>query len=151
MLHWTIWSREPGVHETSLRRYGSKLVYHITVYFMFTYVTVSYKYSTLTELTYHFASYNSCSTWRPPTSMQSWHRPRRFCHTLTNIPGVFWIIDFTVPIKGCSTEQFEVGNLGSAKPVIQNTPGISVRVRQNLARRCHACIEVIGRQFEQLL
>ena len=41
-------------------RYGSKLVYHI-VYFLFTLATVSCKYSTLTQLAYHFASYNSCS------------------------------------------------------------------------------------------
>ena len=34
---------------------------------------------------------------------------------------------------------------------IQNTPGIFVRARQNLVRRCHVCIEVGGRQFEQLL
>ena len=52
---------EPGVHEASLRRYGSKLVCYITVYFLFTLVTVTCKYSTLTQLTYHFASYNSCS------------------------------------------------------------------------------------------
>ena len=90
MLHWIIWDREPGVHEASLRRYRSKLVYHITVYF-FTLVTVTCNYSTLTQLTYHFASYNSCSNWRPPISMQAWHRRTRFCRTLTNIPGVFWI------------------------------------------------------------
>ena len=35
--------------------------------------------------------------------------------------------------------------------VIQNTSGIFVRVRQNLVRQCHFCIEVGGRQFEQLL
>ena len=52
MFHWPIWGREPGVHEASLRRYGSKLVYNITVYFLFTLVTVTYKYSTLTQLTY---------------------------------------------------------------------------------------------------
>ena len=34
---------------------------------------------------------------------------------------------------------------------IQNTSGIFVRVRQNHVRRCHACTEVDGRQFEQLL
>ena len=34
---------------------------------------------------------------------------------------------------------------------IQNTSGIFVRVRQNLVRRCHFCIEVGGRQFELLL
>ena len=34
---------EPGVHEASLRKYGSKLVYHITVYFLFTLVTVDFK------------------------------------------------------------------------------------------------------------
>ena len=32
-----------------------------------------------------------------------------------------------------------------------NTPGIFVWVRQYLVRRCHFCIEVCGRQFEQLL
>ena len=41
MLHWTIWGREPGVHEASLRRYGSKLVYHISVY-LFIYISYSY-------------------------------------------------------------------------------------------------------------
>ena len=41
VLHWTIWGREPGVHEASLRRYGSKLVYHITLYF-FIYISYSY-------------------------------------------------------------------------------------------------------------
>ena len=39
----------------------------------------------------------------------------------------------------------------AAYDIIQNTPGIFVRVQQNLVRRCHACIEVGGRQFEQLL
>ena len=38
-----------------------------------------------------------------------------------------------------------------AYDIIQNTSGIFVRVRQNLVRRCHVCIEVGGRQFEQLL
>ena len=139
MLHWTIWGREPGFHEASLRRYGSKLVYHITVYFLFTLVTVTCKYSILTQLTYHFASYNSCSNWRPPISMQAWHRRTRFCRFLINIPGVFWITDFTDP-------RFHTSNCS----VIQNTSGIFVRVRQNLVRRCHACIEIGGRQFEQL-
>ena len=72
MLHWTIWGREPRVHEAGLRRYGSKFVYHITVYFSFTLITVTCKYSVLTQLTYHFASYNSCSNCRSPTSMQTW-------------------------------------------------------------------------------
>ena len=110
MLHWTIWGREPGVHEASLRRYGSKLVYDITVYFLISLVTVTCKCSISTQLTYHFASYNSCSYWRPPISMQAWHRRTRFYHTLTNIPGVFWITGFMDPIGGCSSEQFEVGN-----------------------------------------
>ena len=75
MFHWTIWGREPGVHEASLRRYGSTLVYHITVYFLFTLVTVTCKYSTLTQLTYHFSSYNSCSNWRPhPHRSKAVHR-----------------------------------------------------------------------------
>ena len=47
VLHWTIWGREPGVHEASLMRYDSKLVYHITVYFLFTltlYIFILLKY-----------------------------------------------------------------------------------------------------------
>ena len=34
---------------------------------------------------------------------------------------------------------------------VQNIPGIFVRMLQNLVRRCSACIEVGGCQFEQLL
>ena len=34
---------------------------------------------------------------------------------------------------------------------IQNTLGIFLRVRQNFVRRCHFCIEIGDRQFEQLL
>ena len=41
--------------------------------------------------------------------------------------------------------------MGSVNQVIENTPGIFVRVRQNLVRQCHACIEIGGRQFKQLL
>ena len=41
--------------------------------------------------------------------------------------------------------------LVAAYDIIQNTSGIFVRVRQNLVRRCHFCIEVGSRQFEQLL
>ena len=107
MLHWTIWGTEPEVHEASLRRYGSKLVYHITVYFLFTIVTLTCKYSILTQLTYHFASYNSCSNWRPPTSMQAWHRRTKFCRPMTDVPGVFWITSFMdprVPTSNCSVE-----------------------------------------------
>ena len=107
MLHWTIWGREPGVHEASLRRYGSKLVYHITVYFLFTLGTVTCKYSTFTQLMYLFASYNSCSNWRPPTSMKAWHRRTKFCRTLTNIPGVCCITASTDPrfsTSNCSVE-----------------------------------------------
>ena len=33
----------------------------------------------------------------------------------------------------------------------KKTSGIFVRVRQNIERRCHFCIEVVGRQLEQLL
>ena len=52
------------------------------------------------------------------------------------------------PHRGCFTEQFEVGYLGSVKPVIQR---YFVTVWQNHVHRCQACIEVGGRQFEQLL
>ena len=44
-----------------------------------------------------------------------------------------------------------VTRIAAAYDDIQNTSGIFVRVRQNLVRRCHVCIEVGGRQFEQLL
>ena len=41
MLHWTIRGREPGVHEASLRRYGSKLVLlHYCLFFIY----ISYSY-----------------------------------------------------------------------------------------------------------
>ena len=107
MTNWTIRGRGLGVHEASVRRYGSKRDYHISVYFLFTLVTVTCKYSIMTQLTYHFASYNSCSNWRLPASMQAWHRRTRFCRTLTNIPGVFRITGFTdyrFPTSNCSVE-----------------------------------------------
>ena len=44
-----------------------------------------------------------------------------------------------------------VARIVAAYDFIQTTSGIFVRVRQNLVRRCHVCIEVGGRQFEQLL
>ena len=109
MLHWTIWGREPGVRIASLTRCGSKPVYHIIVYFLFTLVTVTYKYSTLTQLTYHFASYNSCSNWRSPTSMQKWHRRTRFCRTLTNIPGMFLIISLVAAILATNSMSVYTG------------------------------------------
>ena len=44
-----------------------------------------------------------------------------------------------------------VARIVAAYDIIQNPSGIFVRVQQNLVRRCHVCIEVGGRQFEQLL
>ena len=44
-----------------------------------------------------------------------------------------------------------VARIVAAYDIIQKTSGVFVRVRQNLVRRCHACIEVGGRQFVQLL
>ena len=44
-----------------------------------------------------------------------------------------------------------VARIVAAYDIIQNTSGIFVRARQNLVCRCHVCIEVGGRQFEQLL
>ena len=95
---------EPGVHEASLRKYGSKLVYHIIVYFLFTLVTVTCKYSTLTQLTYNFASCNSCSNWRPPTLMQPWHRRTWFCRTLIKYPWCVLNNGPQVPTSNCSVE-----------------------------------------------
>ena len=44
-----------------------------------------------------------------------------------------------------------VARILAAYVIIQNTSGIFARVRQNLVRLCHFCIEVGGRQFEELL
>ena len=43
-----------------------------------------------------------------------------------------------------------VTRIVAAYDIIQNTSGLFVRVRKNLVHRCHVCIEVGGRQFEQL-
>ena len=55
---------------------------------------------------------------------------------------------FETPVE---TNMELVARIVSPYDFIQNTSGIFVRVRQNLVRRCHACIEIGGRQFEQLL
>ena len=55
---------------------------------------------------------------------------------------------FETPVE---TDMELVARIVAACDVIRNTLGIFVRVRQNLVRRCHAYIEVGGRQFEQLL
>ena len=55
---------------------------------------------------------------------------------------------FEIPVE---TDRELVAKIVAASDIIQNTSGIFVRVRQNLAHRCHVCIEVGGRQFEQLL
>ena len=49
------------------------------------------------------------------------------------------------------TDMELVARIVAAYNVIQNTAGIFVRVRQNIVRRRHTCIEVGDRQFEQLL
>ena len=49
------------------------------------------------------------------------------------------------------TDMELVTRIVAAYDIIQNTSGIFVRVRQNRVRRCHACIEIGGSQFEQLL
>ena len=90
MLHWTIWGREPGVYDASLRRNGSKLVYHITVYFLFTlvsYLQVQY----IDTINVPFCILQQLLKLTPPTSMQTWHRRTIFWRTLTNIPNVFLI------------------------------------------------------------
>ena len=42
MLHRTILGRQPGVHEASLRRYDTKLVYHITLVRAYSYLQIQY-------------------------------------------------------------------------------------------------------------
>ena len=55
---------------------------------------------------------------------------------------------FETPVE---TDIELVARIVAAYDIIQNTSAIFVRVRQNLVRRCHVCIEVGGRPFEQLL
>ena len=55
---------------------------------------------------------------------------------------------FETPVE---TDMELVTRIVAAYDIILNTSGIFVRVRQNLVCRCHVCIEVGGRQFEQLL
>ena len=55
---------------------------------------------------------------------------------------------FVTPVE---TDIELVARIVAAYDIIENTSGIFVWVRQNRVRRCHVCIEVGGRQFEQLL
>ena len=55
---------------------------------------------------------------------------------------------FETPVE---TDMELVTRIVAAYDIVQNTSGIFVRVQQNLVRGCHFCIEVGGRQFEQLL
>ena len=55
---------------------------------------------------------------------------------------------FDTPVE---TDMEFVTRIVAVYGIIQNTSGIFLTLRQNLVRRCHACIEVGGRQFEQLL
>ena len=55
---------------------------------------------------------------------------------------------FDTPVE---TDMELAARIVAAYDIIQNTSGVFVRVRQNLVHRCHFCIEVGGRQFEELL
>ena len=55
---------------------------------------------------------------------------------------------FETPVE---TNMELVARILAACDIIKNIPGIFVSERQNLVSRCHACIEVGDRQFEQLL
>ena len=55
---------------------------------------------------------------------------------------------FETPVE---TDKELVARIVAVYDIIHNTSGIFVRVRQNPARRCHFCIEVNSRRFEQLL
>ena len=62
--------------------------------------------------------------------------------------GYLQSLVFETPVE---TDIELIARIVAAYDIIQNTSGIFVRVRQNLVRRCHVCIKVDGRQFEQLL
>ena len=73
--------------------------------------------------------------------------------TLSESPSLFvWeylnSLVFETPVE---TDMELVTTIVAAYDIIQNTSGIFVRVLQDLVRRCHFCIEVGDRQFEQLL
>ena len=55
---------------------------------------------------------------------------------------------FEIPVE---TDMELVTRIIAPYDIIQNTSGLFVRVRQNLVRRFKFCVEVGGRQFEQLL
>ena len=116
--------------------------------FSFTLVTVTSKYSILTQLTYHFLILQQLlklTATNFNASMTSMYkilpRPDKYPWCVLNN----WLHRPQVPylklFSGTSP-------MGSVKTVTQNTPGIFVRVRQNFVRRCHACIEIDSRQFE---
>ena len=71
---------------------------------------------------------------------------------LNSLHYFLWVylesLAFETPVE---TDIELVARIVAAYVIIQNTSGIFVRVRLNLVRRCHVCIEVGGRQFEQLL
>ena len=134
-------------------RYGSKLVYHITVYFLFTLITVTcyLQIRYIDRINVSFCMLQQLlklTATNVNASMTSEYKilphPDKYtCCLLNN-----WLHRPQNPylklFSGASPME-------SVKTVIQDTPGIFVRVRQNLVRRCHVCIEVGGRQFEQLL
>ena len=55
---------------------------------------------------------------------------------------------FETPVE---TDMELVARIVAACDIIQNTSGIFVRLRQNVVHRYLFCIDVGGRQFEQLL
>ena len=62
--------------------------------------------------------------------------------------GISKVLVFETPVE---TDIELVARIVAACDIIQNTSGIFVKVRQNLVRRCHVCIEVGGRRFDHLL
>lgn len=68
-------------------------------------------------------------------------------------PGLFFWgylknLVYVTPVE--TVEQLQQRIFDSCR-VIQNTPGIFERVRQNMVRRCNACIDAGGRNFEHFL
>ena len=139
MLHWTIWGWNPEACEASLRRYGRKLVLSHCLAVVFPSLFKSNIRTSLHVLCCLFTCTlcSSCKEKCPqlfqcpiPWSARS--------PDLNPLDYFLWgnlkSLVFETPVE---TNMELVGRIVAACNVIQDTPGIFVRVQQNLVRRYH--------------